>query len=622
MKNHLCFSLSLLVFAAFNSYSQPLPARYGKIDRSDLEMKVYPLDTTAEAVILCDYGEFNPNTFEFNRLLRIKVLKKEGSEIVNQVFYINGNSNIKGCTYNLVDGQVTESKLKNESIFRERVHDDRFRYRITMPDVRAGSVVDIQYSFPLLPSEWLFQDDVPIRWSELRITDSPYVTFQKVFYGFQPLDINQPGRWVGKDMPALRSEPYVNSISNYLTKVEIELSNIMIPGYTRFFTSSWEAVNSYLLNHDNFGGVMNICMFLFDDVRSINEQNLTGPEKMKAACDLIRQKVKWNDEISLYCTADLGIAYKKGSGNSADINLMLVQLLKKLDFEAFPVALSTRENGIISPSFPTIDKLNYVIAGVKYNGKNYFFDATETNLPSGMLPFRSLNGRGRIINTKYSDWVDLQPGVDQKESVLCEMNLDESGEMKGTISCSDMDYSAYYFRNDYDGYNSQDEYIRDLESSFPGLSILSSSFENLDSLNKPVMERYEVSLTGYSDNIGDMISISPMLLQRMEDNPFKLNTRKYPIDFGHLIKKRYMLKLTIPDGYEVTSIPKPGILTVPDKTARFTYQVGISGNSVTVSTYFEINKSIYVESEYQLLREFYNQVIAKQAEVIMLKRKT
>ena len=147
-------------------------------------MKVYPLDTTAEAVILCDYGEFNANTFEFLRLLRMKVLKKEGSDIVNKVLNVDGIGSIKGCTYNLVNGEMVESKLKNESIFKERVRDDRYLYRITMPDVRVGSVVEIQYSFPLLPSEWLFQDNIPVRWSELRIQDSPYVAFRRYFTDF------------------------------------------------------------------------------------------------------------------------------------------------------------------------------------------------------------------------------------------------------------------------------------------------------------------------------------------------------------------------------------------------------------------------------------------------------
>ncbi|MBN1416785.1 MAG: DUF3857 domain-containing protein [Bacteroidales bacterium] len=622
MKKQLILACFTAVLPVLILTGQPAPARYGKIDRADLEMKVYPLDTTAEAVILCDYGEFNSNTFEFTRLLRIKVLKKEGTNIVNRVFNISDNRAIKGCTYNLVDGEVIESKLKNESIFRELIREGRYRYRITMPDVRAGSIVELQYTFPLLPNEWRFQDSVPVRWSELRINDSPYISFQKVFYGFQPLHTNEPGRWVGKDMPALHTEPYMNSLTNYLTKVEIELSNVMIPGYTKFYTSSWNAVNNYLLDHQYFGEAIGMGLFLSDDVKSIHERNLSDIEKMKAACDLVRQKVKWNEEESLYTSGDIGVAYRKGSGNSADVNMILIQMLKKLDFEAFPVALSTRNNGIISPSFPTIDKLNYVIAGVIYNGKNYFFDATEPYLPAGMLPFRVLNGRGRIVNEKYSDWIDLSPNFDQKEIVYCDMTLEESGEIKGTVSYSHSDYGAYYFRKEIKGFNSEDEYIRDLESTMPGLAISSSTFEDIDSIDKPVTEKHEVSISGSADILGDLISISPMLIDRMENNPFKLDTRKYPIDYGHPVKIRYILKLDIPEGYEVAEMPKACNITLPDKSARFTYQAWPMENTIHVNASFEISKTVFVESEYQFLKELYNQAIAKQAEVIMLKKKT
>ena len=149
----------------------------------------------------------------------------------------------------------------------------------------------------------------------------------------------------------------------------------------------------------------------------------------------------------------------------------------------------------------------------------------------------------------------------------------------------------------------------------------SSSFGDIDSLYKPVHEEYEVSLTGSADVMGDMISINPMLIQRMEDNPFKLETRKYPIDYGHMIKKKYVIKLVLPEGYEATDFPKPCSIALPDKSARFTYQAGFTGNFVQVTTSFEINKILYLETEYKLLKEFYNQVIAKQAEVIMLKKK-
>ena len=389
------------------------------------------------------------------------------------------------------------------------------------------------------------------------------VTFQKVFFGFQPLYVNEPNRWVGKDMPALRTEPYVNSIFNYLTRVEIELTSFNFPGYaSAFLTTSWEAVNEFLLEDKYFGSAMGMGLFLIDDAKKINALNLSDQDKMKAACDSIKTKIKWNQVESLYATTDLSFMFKKGSGNSADVNLILVQLLKKLDFDAFPIALSTRENGILSPAFPTIDKLNYIIAGVKYKDKIYYFDATDPSLPAGMLPFRALNGRGRIIDYEFSDWVDLSPADDQHEMVYCDLQLDETGTLKGNITYTDSKYQAYYLRKDLKAHNSPEEHIRELESKFPGLTIDSYTYEDIDSIYKPVKEIYNVSLTGYAEMIGDMISINPMLLERMEDNPFKMEFRKYPIDYGHTMRNRYILNIKLPDGYTgfgITQIMQFGI---------------------------------------------------------------
>lgn len=621
MKKTLIFISVILISSFLQGYGQPVPARYGKIDLADLEMKVYPPDTSAEAVILCDYGAFDTQTFDFHRLLRIKVLKKEGSYAVNNMINVNGTSVIKGITYNLVDGAIVETKLKNESIYREEVSENRYQYRVTMPDIRVGSVVDIAYSYPGLPYNWLFQSTIPVRWSELRIPNSPYLTYQKAFFGFESLYINESTRWVGKEMPALRTEPYVNSVFNYLTRMEIEVSSILFPGYiSRFYTTSWEDVNSFLLDNKYFGVALGIGLFLIDDAKRIKELNLSDPDKMKAACDSVKAKIKWNEVESLYASSDIAFSYRKGSGNSADINLILVQLLKKLDFNAFPIALSTRENGIISPSFPTINKLNYVIAGVKYKEEIYLFDATDQYLPAGMLPFRALNGRGRTIDHNYSDWVDLSPSDDQQEMVYCDLQLDETGTLKGIITYTDIKYQAYYLRKDLKAHNSPEEHIRELESKFPGLTIDSYTYEDIDSIYKPVKEIYNVSLSGYAEMIGDMISINPMLLERLEVNPFKMEFRKYPIDYGHTMRNRYILNIKLPDGYKVSELPKSCNLVLPERSGRFTYNTTVNDNILQLISNFDISKTVFTEAEYLLVKEFYNQIIAKHKEVIMLKK--
>jgi hypothetical protein len=36
---------------------------------------------------------------------------------------------------------------------------------------------------------------------------------------------------------------------------------------------------------------------------------------------------------------------------------------------------------------------------------------------------------------------------------------------------------------------------------------------------------------------------------------------------------------------------------------------------------FEITKTVFIETQYELVKEFYNQAIAKQAEVLIIKKK-
>jgi len=199
--------------------------------------------------------------------------------------------------------------------------------------------------------------------------------------------------------------------------------------------------------------------------------------------------------------------------------------------------------------------------------------------------------------------------------------VDEFGELTGFITYTKNDYDAYYFRKDYKSHNSESEYLNEIESKFPGLTIINCKYKDLDSIQKPVIETYNVSLSGYSDIIGDMISINPLMIERMDTNPFKLEKRKYPIDFGHSIKKRIVMNLVFPEGYEVLEVPKPCNLILPEKSAQFTYNTTINGNSIQMTCNFSVNKTLFVESEYEMVKEFYNQVISKQKEVILLKQK-
>jgi len=176
--------------------------------------------------------------------------------------------------------------------------------------------------------------------------------------------------------------------------------------------------------------------------------------RLTAAHEAVKKAVKWNENTSVAASSgNLNSPFNKKIGNSADVNLILIQLLKKLKFEVNPVVLSTRENGYLSLASPTLRKLNYVVAYVSLNDKKYFLDATEEFIPVGMLPPRCINLRGRIVDKDKTDWVDLNSDQADKRFVYFDLKQDADNLLAGKISISNSGYAAYNFRKKYEKFN-------------------------------------------------------------------------------------------------------------------------------------------------------------------------
>src|SRR5690349_17369419 len=101
MKALICGLFMALV--SFTAVAQKSPVKFGNIPMEDMKMTVYDKDSSAAAVMLVDYGEayIQVNTvsatMNFERHVRIKVLKKEGLEYadVEVPLHISGTAEEK-----------------------------------------------------------------------------------------------------------------------------------------------------------------------------------------------------------------------------------------------------------------------------------------------------------------------------------------------------------------------------------------------------------------------------------------------------------------------------------------------------------------------------------------------
>jgi hypothetical protein len=106
----------------------------------------------------------------------------------------------------------------------------------------------------------------------------------------------------------------------------------------------------------------------------------------------------------------------------------------------------------------------------------------------------------------------------------------------------------------------------------------------------------------------------------MQKNPFSAPTREYPVDFGLPFNENYRLILNVPDGYQVEELPKSKSFIMDNKDAVFAYQIGQIDNRIMLNIRFSVSKPLFLPAEYTALKDFFDLVVAKESEQIVLKK--
>lgn len=650
--------------------SQKPPAKFGDVPDEQVQMKAYPKDSSAAAVVLVDYGETAIDyssdkgfLIRFDRIRRIKILTKEGYEWGNFVIplYHEGSDeedlgSLKAITYNMENGKVVETKMKNDAVFKEERDENWTHVKIAMPNVKEGSVIEITYrvTSPYIFNfqDWEFQSTIPTIWSEYRTHIPEYFTYRRFMKGYLGVTINESkeenkffnisyrektgsarttavqdrvdyvetyNRLVVQDAPAFKSEPYMTTYRDYLSGINFELSTFKLPNEPiKVYNDSWEKLNENFLKRESFGGVVKGSNFLNDHVAAATAGKTDPKEKVAALYSFVRGNVEWDGSYRVYTSGNLKGVLEKKKGSCAEINLMLVSMLQKAGLTANPVLLSTRDHGFVRRDLPIASQFNYVIAAVELDGKTMLLDATDRTLPVNILPKRCMNGEGFVISADKMGWIGITP-VKSRSNVSMELALADDGTMKGKAQFNHDGYFGQRARTNYFR-KGQDEFVKDVQSSY-GWEIESSSFENVDKLSEPMKEIYQVKLGDHVQATDGTMYINPLFAYRLESNPFQSETRAYPVDYGSPEDQLIMVKITVPEGWAVEEMPASKALVMPANSARYTYSANQNGNQITVMSQLSINRPLFSMDDYKPLRDFYVQVVAKQAEQIVLKKK-
>jgi len=608
------FIVLLVIFSFTKGNAQKF--ELGKVSIAELEEKSHPLDSSATAAILFNrartffkYDLKNGFSIHTESTFRIKIYKKEGLKWANykvpyRVGYENHNNDIvefTDCeTYNLENGKIVKTKLKNEGSFKTSINKYWKENTITMPNVTVGSVIEYKY---ILKSENIvefptfnFQQEIPVNSAEYLTGIPGFFTYKAIKTGFLEINLESTiakgsftyankndilrsdavsfeqvnNKYTAQNIPALRTEAFVDNIENYRLSIQHELEKTQFyQEKVQDYSMTWEGVAKTIYDDKDFGKELKERDYIAQDAARILKNVDSKKDRLDIIFKFVQNKMNWNNKKGYYTDKGVKQAYIDGTGNIAEINFILLAMLNYGGIMANPLLLSTVDNGI--PTYPNRTIFNYVIAAVEVDGKQIVLDASNKNTTNNILPLYTLNWTGRIIRQDgTTQEIKLPPNFLSKKTINILVTVDGKGKMSGKFSSQKTDYEAFVWRELYAGVEQQN-YLEKLENNLSGIEISDYSLENSTDLSKSGIEKFTFTTDNECEIIGNKMYINPLLFFTQAQNPFVQEKREFPIYFGYPIQSKYNLSIQIPEGYRVESIPESLNITTGDDIGSFKF---------------------------------------------------
>lgn len=664
----------LTLFILINSFAMAQDYRFGKVSKDELEKTKSTIESSAAAEILYSSGkavaDWNSVSGELEMtksvFYRIKVYDKDKTSdniLKHEVKLYRSNSDVekisglKVVTYNLDGGKINETKIDRKDIFSDKSSKYHHLEIFTFPNVKNGSVIEFTYDvtspFYSATDEWFFQESIPVVKSDYVFESHEFLKYQPFTKGqFTPTNTKTDSKnksismsvmtrasggsnfdrgsstineykyktesksYSYANLPSFDREAYVLNRRNLLSSIRYELSAYIPTGRTpEFFNSTWDKIGKNLMDSDNFGSQLKGNGFLDNTVNELIAGKNSTEEKLVAIFNFVQSNCNWNNVYGITTENGIRKTFNDKVGNVSDINLMLTSMLRKAGLNANPVVLSSVSNGILDLTYPSRTKLNYVISYVEDGQNIYLMDATSKLSNINLLPTRVLNYRGIMIADNETKEIPLQNTIMSEKKLTVDAILSANGEITGRFTntsdkyfyISDASYYAedpkefekYYtedYKLDYDNFRVQDNNAGMIRHTF--------DFENIT-----------------TDVISNKIMFNPFLFLVENDSNLYYETRNYPLEFGAPYTVTKTIKIKIPEGYKVESLPTKNNFAVDQNVAVFGYAVEERDGYIIAQSQEVIPYSVLPQQFYKPFKEYKNKLIqTNQQQVVLAKQ--
>jgi Domain of Unknown Function with PDB structure (DUF3857)/Transglutaminase-like superfamily len=508
------------------------------------------------------------------------------------------------------------------------------------PGAIFGYEYTIEERLTFTQFRWDFQDDLPVVVSRFIITMPTGWRAESVTFNHSKIEPTVNGStytWEIRDLAMIEDEPASPPVTSLAPRLAV---TYFPPANKENFGkafSTWEDIARWYYDLSDSQAIINDP--LAAKARDLTANAKTELEKIQVIGRFVQQINYVSIQIGMgrYRPHSSIEVFTKSYGDCKDKANLMRAMLKAIGIDSYLVLIYSGDPTYVREEWPSSQQFNHCIIAIKVGdststatvmkhpalGRLLIFDPTNENTPVGDLPDFEQNSFALIAASEGGSLVRMPvtpPEMNRLERQI-EATLNVDGLLSAKIMERAVGQKAVDFRREFRNLAHPD-YVKRIErwitSGATGASI--SKIEPADNHAEGKFALYvEFSAPRYAQSLqGRLLVFKPAIVSRRDSLFLTDENRQNPVVLDAQAYTE-VVKVKLPDGFEVDEMPNPVKLDAPFGSYKVSYEV--KDGFLNFSRSMIISGAMIPASDYEKVKRFYATMrAAEQAPVVLTKK--
>jgi hypothetical protein len=316
-------------------------------------------------------------------------------------------------------------------------------------------------------------------------------------------------------------------------------------------------------------------------------------------------------------------------GDCKDLSTLFVALAKKAGINANLVLIDTRENGVSDMVLPSME-FNHCIAVAKIDGKDYYIELTDRDLPFGSVPNNLFGALSLSIpphgQKSTSELKPLMPVNRTVDKVVRKINVAVNGkDEKVTVNVL---YNGSLTSNMRDKYatiaekKQKEQFEQSISNSYKNpVKLEALSFKGISELTDSVVTNYTYTVKNEVIEAGSMKMIKiPFIDVIASLENISADSRQFPIEYWkyeNTDEYETVVTIQLPVGQKILEIPQNQNFSF--KNSKYSIRYVKEGEKLKVYRTAKLQRENIAAADYDQFKKFFNDIVEAESKYIVFK---